>query len=124
MPLKPSGHTPTSSPPRSIRSASSLQASVAPPLRAMLEMIGIRKTRSAPRARRWRPVWSWIETIVISPSTGTVPEWLDTTRAPPSVGMLSMPRTSMRNHFWAIGRRAAMKKRWVISASKPYSSTT
>ena len=35
MPLKPSGQTPTSSPPRSIRSASSLQARVAPPLRAM-----------------------------------------------------------------------------------------
>jgi hypothetical protein len=34
MPLKPSGQTPTSSPPRSIRSASSLQARVAPPLRA------------------------------------------------------------------------------------------
>ena len=34
------------------------------------------------------------------------------------------PRTSIRNHFCAIGRNAAMKKRSVISASKPYSSTT
>ena len=52
-----------------------------------------------------------------------VPEWLETTRAPPSVGMFSMPRTSIRNHFSAIGRSAAMKKRWVTSSSKPYSST-
>ena len=42
---------------------------------------------------------SWIDTIVISPSTGTVPEWLDTTSAPPSAGMFSAPRTSTRNHF-------------------------
>ena len=63
-------------------------------------------------------------TIVISPSTGTVPEWLETTSAPPSAGMLSMPRTSMRNHFCAIGRSAAMKKRSVTSGSKPYSSTS
>ena len=44
-------------------------------------------------------MWSWIETIVIRPSTGTVPEWLETTSAPPSAGMFSAPRTSMRNHF-------------------------
>jgi hypothetical protein len=52
-----------------------------------------------------------------------VPEWFETTRAPPSAGMFSTPRTSMRNHFSATGRIALMKKRWVISASKPYSST-
>jgi hypothetical protein len=63
-------------------------------------------------------------TIVIRPSTGIVPEWLDTTSAPPSAGMFSMPRTSMRNHFSAIGRRAAIRKRSVTSASKPYSSTS
>ena len=96
---------------------------MAPPLRAIVETIGILKTRSAPSGRRKRPAWSWIETIVIRPSTGTVPEWLDTTRAPPSLGMFSIPRTSMRNHLSAIGRSAAMKKRWLISWSKPYSST-
>ena len=53
-----------------------------------------------------------------------MPEWLDTTRAPPSAGMFSAPRTSTRNHFWAIGRRAASRKRSVTSASKPYSSTS
>ena len=44
-------------------------------------------------------MWSWTVTIVIRPSIGIVPEWLETTRAPPSAGMFSMPRTSMRNHF-------------------------
>ena len=34
-----------------------------------------------------------------------------------------MPRTSTRNHFWAIGRSAAIRNRSVISWSKPYSST-
>ena len=124
MPLKPSGHTATSSPLDSIRSASSLQARVAPPLRASELTNGSLKTRSAPRGRRKRPVLSWTISIVIRPSTGTVPEWLETTRAPPSVGMFSVPLTSMRNHFSAIGRRAAMKKRSVTSRSKPYSSTT
>ena len=37
--------------------------------------------------------------IVIRPSIGSVPEWLETTRAPPSAGRLSTPRTSIRNHF-------------------------
>ena len=62
--------------------------------------------------------------MVIRPSRGMVPEWLATTRAPPSVGMFSMPRTSTRNHFCAIGRSAVMKNRSVISWSKPNSSTT
>jgi hypothetical protein len=77
----------------------------------MLLTTGIRKTRSAPSGRRCRPVASWIETIVIRPSMGIVPEWFDTTSAPPSVGILSAPRTSTRNHFCAIGRRAVMTKR-------------
>ena len=124
MPLNPSGQTPTSSPPASIRSASSLQARVAPPLRARVLTTGIRNTRSAPSGRRFRPVASWIETIVIRPSTGSVPEWLDTTSAPPSAGMFSAPRTSIRNHFSAIGRSAVIMNRWVTSGSKPYSSTT
>ena len=42
---------------------------------------------------------SWIVTAVIKPSIGTVPEWLETTRAPPTAGMFSIPRTSIRNHF-------------------------
>ena len=95
---------------------------MAPLRRAIEPTNGIRKTRSAPSGRRNRPISSWIETIVIRPSSGTVPEWLETTSAPPSVGMFSMPRTSMRNHFWAIGRSAAIRKRSVISWSKPYSS--
>ena len=95
MPLKPSGHTPTSSPPRSIRSASSLHASVAPPLRASSLTTGSLNTRSAPSGRRNRWAWSWTASIVISPSTGIVPEWLDTIRAPPSAGMFSVPRTSI-----------------------------
>jgi hypothetical protein len=46
-------------------------------------------------------------TPVTSPSTGIVPEWFETTSAPPSAGMLSAPRTSTRNHLSAIGRIAA-----------------
>ena len=122
MPLKPSGHTPTSSPPRSIRSASSWQASVVPALRASALTNGSENTRSAPSGRRWRPVWSCTVTMVIRASTGMVPEWLDTTRAPPSVGMFSIPRTSRRNHFCASGRSAVMRKVSVSSRSKPYSS--
>ena len=119
MPLKPSGHTPTSSPPESIRSASSMHASVAPLLRASELTTGILKTRSAPSGRRERWALSCTASMVISPSSGTVPEWLDTTSAPPSAGMFSRPRTSSRNHFSAIGRSAAMKKRSVSSRSKP-----
>jgi hypothetical protein len=38
-------------------------------------------------------------TWVITESMAIVPEWLATMSAPPSAGMFSMPRTSMRNHF-------------------------
>ena len=68
-------------------------------------------------------MWSWTLTAVIRPSTGTVPEWLETTRAPPTAGMFSAPRTSMRNHFCAIGRSAASRNCSVTSRSKPKSST-
>ena len=119
MPLKPSGQTPTSSPPASIRSASSWQARVAPLRRAIEPTTGIWKTRSAPSGRRWRPVASWTVSIVIRPSTGIVPEWLETTSAPPSSGMLSAPRSSIRNHFCAIGRSAVIRNRSVTSGSKP-----
>ena len=64
-------------------------------------------------------MWSRMLTAVISPSTGTVPEWLETTSAPPVAGMFSAPRISTRNHFCAIGRSAASMKRSVISWSKP-----
>ena len=74
--------------------------------------------------RRNRSAWSWITRPVISPSTGTVPEWLDTTSAPPSVGMLSMPWTSIRNHFSASGRSAVSRNVSVTSMSKPNSSTS
>ncbi len=69
-------------------------------------------------------MWSCTATIVISASTGTVPEWLDTMRAPPSSGMFSTPRTSMRNHFSAIGRSSASVSFSVTSGSKPNSSTS
>ncbi len=68
-------------------------------------------------------MWSRTVTRVINASTGRVPEWLETTSAPPSAGMLSAPMTSIRNHFSAIGRSAVIRKRSVTSGSKPYSST-
>ncbi len=64
-------------------------------------------------------MWSWMLRPVITPSSGTVPEWLETTRAPPLVGMFSAPMTSMRNHFCAIGRMAVSSRRSVTSRSKP-----
>ena len=57
------------------------------------------------------------------PSIGTVPEWLATSSAPPSVGMLSMPRTSSRNHASANGSTAAISTS-LIWASNPNSSTS
>ncbi len=33
----------------------------------------------------------------MSESSAMVPEWFDTTSAPPVLGMFSMPRTSTRN---------------------------
>ena len=62
--------------------------------------------------------------MVISASTGTVPEWLETISAPPSAGTFSMPRTSTRNHFSAIGRSRASMNFSVISGSNPNSSTS
>ena len=49
---------------------------------------GIWKTRSAPSIRRWRFAgwWSRSATVVISASSGIVPEWLATSRAPPCPG--------------------------------------
>ncbi len=37
-------------------------------------------------------------------SSGTVPEWFATMRAPPSAGTFSMPRTSTRKYFSYSGR--------------------
>ena len=98
MPLKPSGQTPTSSPRASSRSASALQASVVPLLRASSLTIGVWNTRSAPSIRRCRRAgwWSSSAIWVITESSGIVPEWLATTSAPPSDGMFSRPRTSTR----------------------------
>ena len=67
---------------------------------------------------------SWTATVVIRASSGTVPEWLETISAPPSAGMFSMPRTSTRNHFSAIGRSKARVNFSVTSGSKPNSSTS
>ncbi len=69
-------------------------------------------------------MWSCTATIVISASTGTVPEWLETISAPPVAGTFSMPRTSTRNHFSAIGRSSASVNFSVTSGSKPNSSTS
>ena len=125
IPLKPSGHTPTSSPELSSRVASAVQASVVPPLRASGATTGRVNTRSAPSIRRCRLAgwWSIRASDVISESTGTVPEWLATTSAPPTSGMLSSPRVSTRNHFEYSGRNAASSTCSVRSGSKPKSST-
>src|SRR5438270_9915679 len=60
---------------------------------------------------------------VISASIGTVPEWLATTRAPPTSGMFSRPRVSTRKYFSYNGRTAASSTCSVRSGSKPKSST-
>ena len=54
IPLNPSGHTPTSSPAASSRSASALQASVVPGLRLIGPTNGVWNTRSAPSIRSCR----------------------------------------------------------------------
>ena len=91
IPLNPSGHTPTSSSALSRRSASALHASVVPCLRPSGPTTGSSNTRSAPSIRRCRCAgWSSCSaTEVISASSGTVPEWLATTSAPPSSGTWS-----------------------------------
>ena len=106
MPLKPSGQTPTSSPVVSSRSASGLQASVCPDLRASGPSPGVRKTRSAPSIRRCRCAgwWSSSASAVITASSGSVPEWLATTSAPPVDGTCRRPVASTRNHFSYSGR--------------------
>lgn len=87
-------------------------------------MNGDWKTRSAPsiRTKRWFGCSSWIATWVISPSTGTVPEWFATTRPLPSAGMFSMPRTSTRNQRLYSGRSNGIQISRVNSSSKPKSS--
>ena len=62
--------------------------------------------------------------IVIRLSIGSVPEWLETTSAPPSAGRLSIPRASIRNHFSASGLSEASRSRSATSGSNPYSSTS
>ena len=79
MPLKPSGQTPTSSPVASSRSASGLQASVLPVLRASGPSTGVVNTRSAPsiRRNRWLGVSSCTAVAVITPSSAhSAPAWL------------------------------------------------
>ena len=125
MPLNPSGHTPTSSPADMSRSASGVQASVLPCLRASDPIPGSRNMRSAPSIRRWRFAGcsSCRATAVISESSGRVPEWLATTSAPPSAGTWCMPMVSTRNHVRYSGRSAGSSKLSVRSASNPKSST-
>ena len=88
MPLKPSGKTPTSSPSVSSRSASSLQASVRAHLaghraddRHLEDQVGAEQPQVA--LRRVVVVQG---DRVISASSGSVPEWLATTSAPPVGG--------------------------------------
>ena len=118
MPLKPSGITPTTSPRSSSRSASSAQARVCPALRASSLTTGSMKTRSAASSRRCRSA-GWLSctaTCIISPSSGSVPEWLATTSAPPSAGMFSMPFTSTRKYFSYSGRSSDIRT-WSVSSS-------
>ena len=126
IPLKPSGQTPTSSPADSSRSASALQASVLPALRASGATTGSLKTRSAPSMRRWRCAgwWSSSASAVMTASIGMVPEWLATTSAPPTSGTLSSPRVSTRNHLSYSGRSGGSSTCSVRSGSKPKSSTS
>ena len=65
----------------------------------MVPRNGVWKTRSAPSARITRCCGcsSWMASCTISESIAMVPEWLETTSAPPVAGMFSMPRTSTRN---------------------------
>ena len=71
-----------------------------PVLRAMGATKGVAEDESAPSSRMWR--WAgWSSSSAsasISASSGRVPEWLATTRAPPSSGTFSRPRISTRNH--------------------------
>ncbi len=124
-PLNPSGNTPTTSPARSSRSASALQASVDPVLRANSETTGVEKTRFAPSSRSGRRAGcsSSSASEVINESTAIVPEWFATTRAPPVAGTLSMPRVSTRNQRRYSGRSAASSTLSDSSGSKPNSST-
>ena len=55
----------------------------------------ILKPATAPMALQPRPP----APDPVTESMAIVPEWLATMSAPPSAGMFSMPRTSMRNHF-------------------------
>ena len=88
MPLKPSGHTPTSSPFDSSRSASALQARVWPALRAIGARNGAENAKSAPSIRRWRCAgwWSRIATAAITESSGIVPGVIGDHERMPGVG--------------------------------------
>ena len=115
MPLKPSGQTPTSSPALSSRSASAVQASVAPALRPAVpsrraeHQVGTEhaQERRSPGARRATA------TAVIAASSGhSAPAWLATSSAPrrPGCSRCRSPRrgTSARR---ARGTRAAPRLR-------------
>ena len=68
---------------------------------------------------------SWMLTMVISPSTGMVPEWLETTRAPPVGGdVLGAAHLDPEPLLGDRDAALAIRKRSVTSASKPYSSTS
>jgi hypothetical protein len=104
--LKPSGQTPTSSPPDSSRSASALQARVLPALRASGATTGSVKTRSAPSIRRWRCAgwWSSSASAVITASIGIVPEWFGHDQRAADVRHVVQAAGLDRNHFSYSGR--------------------
>ena len=76
------------------------------------------KTVSPARSHGFRPCSIRIATFSIAPSTGSVPEWFEASRAGPSVGMFSMPSVSTRQYQRYTGSargRSASTRSW----SKP-----
>ena len=127
MPLNPSGNTPTSSPSCSRRSAFAGHGpGVAGPPGQVAPARGAR--RPGPRragagsgaagCSSCSPVCSMIA------SSGSTPEWLATSSAPPVAGTCSSPRISTRNHCWYSSRASGISSRVLNSGSKPNSSTS
>ena len=53
---------------------------------------------------------SLIALAIIAASGGSAPEWLETSRAPPSLGTFSMPSTSARNQSGSRSRRSCGRR--------------
>ena len=127
MPLKPSGQTPTSSPPRE----QPLGVLVAGQRRAALAgQLADERQSGRPGRRRAAAgdaagCWSWTASSVISASSGIVPEWLDDDqRAALGRDVLDArgPRPGTTSRRSGAARPAGTCS--VISGSKPNSSTS